>query len=229
MSKKQKLEKEIRYIPFSEDMLKIEQREDGTEDLIVEGYAITYNNPTLIGSEDWGWIESIDPNALEGADTKDCCFKYNHGDAMGILGRTKNGSLSLNSDSYGCLTRNKLPNTTQGRDFYTLVKDGYIDKMSFAFTVAEEEIDYNSKPMRRVIKRIGKLFDVSGVDIPAYDSTSLLARSKEMAEAKSLLDAEAEKRALEEAEASNKLKDEKLQQRKKDVELDILKTMYRKN
>lgn len=201
---KQKLEKEIRYIPFSKEMLKIEQREDGSQDLIVEGYAITFNQETLIGDEDWGWIESIDPNALEGADIKDCCFKYNHGDAMGILGRTKNASLSLTSDEYGCKVKNKLPNTTQGRDFYTLVQDRYIDKMSFAFTVAEEQIDYNSKPMRRVIKRIGKLFDVSGVDIPAYDSTSLVARSKAMAEAKALMVAEANQRALEDAEASNK-------------------------
>lgn len=201
---KQKLEKEIRSIPFSKEMLKIEKRDDGNEDLVVEGYAITFNQETLIGDEEWGWLESIDPHALDEADTRDCCFKYNHGDAMGILGRTKNGSLTLTNDEYGCLTRNKLPNTTQGRDFYTLVQEGYIDKMSFAFTVEAEEVDYNSKPMRRVIKRIGKLFDVSGVDIPAYDSTSLVARSKAMAEAKALIEAEADKRALEEAEASNK-------------------------
>lgn len=201
---KQKLEKEIRSVPFSKEMLKIEKRDDGNEDLIVEGYAITFNQEVLIGDEDWGWLESIDPHALDDADTKDCCFKYNHGDTMGILGRIKNGSLTLTTDDYGCKTRNKLPNTTQGRDFYTLVQDGYIDKMSFAFTVAEEEIDYKSKPMRRVIKRIGKLFDVSGVDIPAYDSTSLVARSQAMAEARALQEAEANQRALEDAEASNK-------------------------
>lgn len=201
---KQKLEKEIRSIPFSKEMLKIEQRDDGSEELVVEGYAITYNQETLIGDEEWGWIESIDPHALDNADTKDCCFKYNHNDTMGVLGRTKNGSLTLTNEEYGCKVRNRLPNTTQGRDFYTLVKEGYIDKMSFAFTVEAEEVDYNSKPMRRVIKRIGKLFDVSGVDIPAYDSTSLVARSKAMAEAKALKVAEANQRALEEAEASNK-------------------------
>ena len=201
---KQKLEKEIRYIPFSKEMLKVEKREDGNEELIVEGFAITYNQETLIGDEEWGWIESIDPHALDEADIKDCCFKYNHGDAMGILGRTKNGSLTLINEEYGCKVKNKLPNTVQGRDFYTLVKEGYIDKMSFAFTVEAEEIDYNAKPIRRVIKRIGKLFDVSGVDIPAYDSTSLVARSKVMAEAKTLMEAEANKRALEDAEASNK-------------------------
>lgn len=200
MSKK--LEKEIRYIPMSSDMFKVEQRDDGTEALVVEGYAITFNNPTLIGAEEWGWIESIDPHALDGADLSRCCHKYNHGDAMGVLGRYKKGHIDLIPDDYGVYTKTRLPNTTQGRDYYTLVKDGYIDKMSFAFTVAEEEIDYNSKPMKRVIKKIGTLFDISGVDEPAYDTTSLHARSKEMAEAKSLLDAEAEKRALEEAEAS---------------------------
>ena len=64
-----------------------------------------------------------------------------------------------------------------------------------------------SRPATRHIRKIGRLYDVSIVDVPAYDGTSLLARSKEIAEARSKAEAEAEARALEEAEASIKLKE----------------------
>ena len=80
-----------------------------------------------------------------------------------------------------------------------------------------QEIDYDSKPMKRKITGIGRLYDVSIVDVPAYDQTSLLARSKEMADAKSLLDADAEKRALEAADAANKLEEERKQKEAKDA------------
>ena len=49
--------------------------------------------------------------------------------------------------------------------------------MSFAFTVKEEEFDYSTDTRR--ILAIDKLFDVSVVDIPAYDSTDIYARNKE--------------------------------------------------
>ena len=49
--------------------------------------------------------------------------------------------------------------------------------MSFAFTVKEESWDYETDTRR--IMNIDKLYDVSIVDIPAYEGTSVFARSKE--------------------------------------------------
>ena len=47
--------------------------------------------------------------------------------------------------------------------------------MSFAFTVDKDEYDYDTDT--RKILSIDKLFDVSVVDTPFYDSTSVYARS----------------------------------------------------
>ena len=60
---------------------------------------------------------------------------------------------------------------------YKSVKAGLLDKMSFAFTVKEDEWDYETDTRR--IKNIDKLYDVSIVDNPAYDGTSVFARNKE--------------------------------------------------
>ena len=70
--------------------------------------------------------------------------------------------------------RAKLFNTQAAKDVYTLVREGALDKCSFAFTIKEEE--YDRKTRTRHIKKIDKLFDVAVVDIPAYDSTSVKAR-----------------------------------------------------
>ena len=50
--------------------------------------------------------------------------------------------------------------------------------MSFAFTVDKEawESDDVAKENLRQIKHIGKIVDVSAVDFPAYDGTSVTAR-----------------------------------------------------
>lgn len=201
---KPKLEKELRYINLNaNEFLKVEKRADGEEErdvMVLEGYPITFNQETLIGDEEWGWIESIDPHAVDDADMKDTCLKYNHNDTSPIMARTRNGSLKLTIDEKGVFMRAELIDTQSNKDFYKMVKAGLLDKMSFAFTVDGEEVDNRTSPIKRIIKRIGKLFDVSVVDIPAYDSTSLIARSKAMAEVKPAM---LESRATEEEELEN--------------------------
>lgn len=211
-------DKEIRYINIDNlnEFLKVEKREDSQEEkMILEGYPIVFNKETMIGDEDWGWLESIDARALDEADMSDTPLKYNHQDVTPILARVRNGSLVLTKDTYGLHMRAELLDTQSNKDFYKMVRAGLLDKMSFAFNVTKQEIDYDSKPMKRKITGIGRLYDVSIVDVPAYDQTSLLARSKEMADAKSLLDADAEKRALEAADAANKLEEERKQEEAK--------------
>lgn len=145
---------------------------EDTEDMIIEGYAAVFNQET-----DLGWCkEVIDSRAFEETDMKDCCLNYNHGQSKAVA-RTRNNSLKLLVDAVGLKIRAKLIDTTEGIDLYKSVKAGLLDKMSFAFTVKEDEWDYE-KDTRR-IKNIDKLYDVSIVDIPAYEGTSVFARSKE--------------------------------------------------
>ena len=49
--------------------------------------------------------------------------------------------------------------------------------MSFAFTVKRQEYDYETDT--RKILEFDKIFDVSVVDVPAYETTEIYARNKE--------------------------------------------------
>lgn len=150
----------------------VEMRALEDEDMVVEGYAAVFNQET-----DLGWCkEVIDQKAFEECDMKDCCLNYNHGQGKAIA-RTRNGSLELTVDSVGLKIRAKIIDTTEGIDVYKSIKAGLLDKMSFAFTVKEQSWNYETDT-RRIIK-IDKLYDVSIVDIPAYEGTSVFARSKE--------------------------------------------------
>lgn len=172
--------KEIRLANISD--FTIERREDDNGKMIIEGYAAVFDSETLIGDEEWGFLESIDRHAFEGANMKDVPLKYNHSDSVPILARTRNNSLTLSTDDKGLKIHAELLDTQDGSDMYKRIKSGLIDKMSFAFTVAKQECDYKSKPMKRKITKFDRIFDVSVVDTPAYDDTSIYARSLEMCE-----------------------------------------------
>lgn len=165
-----------------------QHKEDETDDeMIIEGRAVVYDEDTLLFSlpfdgETIEVHEVIDRHALDETDTKDCFLKFNHSDEVLPLARTKNGSLELRNEEDGLYIRAKLPNTQQARDLYTLVKEGIIDKMSFAFTIdeerCEEEEDKENKVTRYTytVLKIRKLYDVAAVNLPAYESTELYAR-----------------------------------------------------
>lgn len=150
--------------------------------MVVSGYAAVFDQQTLIGSEDDGFYEVIDRNAFVDCDMNDCALKYNHGDAKGILARTRNGSLQIKTDEYGLFIRAELIDTTDNVDIYKCIKAGLLDKMSFAFTVKDQIVDRSSNPIMRTITKIDKLWDCAVVDVPAYDGTSIYARSKKILE-----------------------------------------------
>lgn len=147
--------------------------------MILEGYAIIYNDETLIGDEEYGFYETISPDAITADAIKDVPMKYNHNDAFLIIARTKNGSLELTSDDIGLKVRAELLDTQTNRDIYKMVKSGLLDKMSFAFTVKDQIWNHDGNIPKRLITKIDRLYDVSIVDIPAYDNTSIFARSLE--------------------------------------------------
>ena len=163
------MEKAIKEIRLSE----IRAIDDNQEEMIVEGYAAVFNK-----SANMGWYtEIIDRNAFNDCDMKDCVLKYNHENNFLILARTRNGSLQLTVDDKGLKIRASLIDTTQNKDIYKMIQAGLLDKMSFAFTVKKAEWDYDNDIRR--ITSIDKLFDVSVVDTPAYESTEIFARKKE--------------------------------------------------
>lgn len=150
-----------------------ELRASEEDEMILEGYASVFEVET-----DLGWCkEVISRDAFNNCNMSDCVLKYNHNDNCLILARTRNKSLELTIDSKGLKVRAKLIDTTQNRDIYKMIQAGLLDKMSFAFSVRKQEWNYE-QDLRRITE-IDQLFDVSVVDVPAYDSTEIYARSKE--------------------------------------------------
>lgn len=172
--------KEIRLSNI--DDFVIVKRDDGTEGLIIEGYAAVYDETADIGGM---FNETIARGAFDSADMRDVPLKYNHVDNVPILARTRNKSLVLMPDEKGLKIRAELLDTTDGVDMYKRIKAGLIDKMSFAFTIADggETWERKDGAKFRTITKFDKIFDVSVVDSPAYENTSIFARSKEIADA----------------------------------------------
>ena len=163
------------------DKTKIENRlsdvsfkEEDEQKMVLEGYAIVFDQETLIGDKEKGFIESIDRNALTNANMKDVPMKYNHDDSFLIIARTRNNSLRLTVDDIGLKVRAELIDTDSNKDIYKMVKAGLLDKMSFAFTVSSQKIDRSGDIPKRTITGIDRLYDVSIVDLPAYDQTSIV-------------------------------------------------------
>lgn len=197
--------KEVRLREF-------EYRDEG-EELVLEGYPIMWDSETLIGCEECGFYESIARGSVDAAALKDVPLKYNHQDSAYILARTRNKSLILTPDEAGLHMTARLLNDVQShRDIYSMVRSGLLDKMSFAFTVAEEEVSFEQKIPKRKVLKIGKLYDVSVVDMPAYDQSSVYARSIDLVETKRMtLDSvrssvDTEKLELERLRNLNKIK-----------------------
>lgn len=194
--------------------LDIQFRAEPTEDskMEIKGYAAVFNSP-----ETYSYTEVIAPTAFDDADLSDVVLRYNHEDTFMVLARTRNNSLKLNVDSTGLFMNATLQDDIQQhRDIFNAIKSGLIDKQSFAFVVDEDSYDYDTDT--RTITKIGKVFDVSVVDQPFYNSTDVsVARNQneEFLEKRKQLREEHEKQIEEEQ------RKEALEKAKKEL-LDIL-------
>ena len=166
-------------------------------EMVLEGYAIVFDTETLIGDEIRGFLEVIDRNALATANMKDVPLKYNHQDNFLVIARTRNNSLTLTIDEKGLKVTARLLDTSSNRDIYQMVKANLLDKMSFAFTVKDQVWDRSGDIPKRRITAIERLYDVSIVDTPAYEDTSIYARSLESMDLDlAALDKEIEQRTM---------------------------------
>ena len=150
--------------------------EDSAEGLWIEGYAATFNSPTVLYTYDGiEYKEQIASSAFTATDMTDVILNYDH--AGKVMARTRNKTLQLTIDSKGLSVRASLDGTEEGRRLYEEVKGGYLDKMSFAFSVDTNGDEYDQATHMRTIRKVKRLYDVSIVSMPAYNDTSVSARN----------------------------------------------------
>lgn len=163
-------------------LIEIRAVENEEDKMLIEGYAIVYEQPATHQYGSRKFTETIKKGALDNTDMKDVPLRYNHNDTWLIMARTRNKSLRLIKDDKGLKIEAELLDTQSNRDIYKSIQEKLIDRMSFAFTVADkgDTWQYGEKETTREITNIAKLYDVSVVDTPFYDGTSIYARSFEL-------------------------------------------------
>lgn len=154
---------------------------DETGKRFIEGYAAIFDSPTSMG---W-YMEVIRSSAFTKTITEaDVRCLFNH-DPNFVLGRNKSGTLTLTVDEKGLKYRAELPDTQAARDLYTSIERGDVNQCSFAFRKIKDNwytdtfkgndgLDY-TRDVRELLEV--QLFDVSPVTYPAYQDTSVSARS----------------------------------------------------
>lgn len=105
-----------------------EVRSTGTNK--IGGYAATFDNNAKLP----GFEERLAPGCFTRAVSQDVVALVNHSPDK-LLGRTTSGTLRLKQDSRGLAFECDLPNTTEARDAYELIKRGDLNGCSFGFFV----------------------------------------------------------------------------------------------
>ncbi len=151
----------------------LEDRSD-EKHLILRGTPVVFDTPTVIFEYNGiKYYEQICRGAFDTTDMSDFIFNVNH--EMAPYARSKNGTLKYQIGDSFEIEALLDAEDERHRSLYRDVESGLIDKMSFSFTIAEQSYD-EEKRLRKII-RVKKLYDVSAVTFPAYEQTSISARS----------------------------------------------------
>lgn len=177
---------EYRFLPL--DGAEVRASGEGRK---LDGYAAVFNTEAII----WGlWREEVSPGAYSKTlQENDIRALWNH-DTNIVLGRNKAGTLQLAEDKKGLRAEIDPPDNEWGRPVVDAVQRGDVTGMSIAFRVIKEEWYNPPKDSRELPKRTikeAKLYEVSPVTFPAFEQTSISARSVALVKTEDELIAEA--------------------------------------
>ncbi len=147
----------------------------------IEGYFVVFGDIYDICP---GGQETVDPHAFDEAiEGKDIRCLIDHETRL-VLGRTTAGTLSLSVDEHGVFGSVSInPDDSDAMNLYARVKRGDVTQCSFGFDILDEETTNTETGVLWTIKSV-KLYEVSVVTFPAYESTEVEARSKELSQIK---------------------------------------------
>ncbi len=161
------------YRSFDVEEIRLQLREDDVPSIV--GHAAVFNQ---LSEEMWGFREKIAPGAFRGAinQNQDVRALINH-DSNFVLGRMKNGTLSLSEDTKGLRVSIDPPTTTFAADLLVSIERKDINQMSFGFEVLKETWETDGDKNIRTIEDVN-LFDVSVVTFPAYPTTDVSVNTR---------------------------------------------------
>ncbi|SRR6266404_651636 len=153
----------------------------------ISGMAARYNSPTKISGAKGRFVERLMRGAFSRAinERQDVALLINH-DMNRLMARVSSGTLRLHDSEDGLAFDADLPDSEDARNAYASIQRGDMHGCSFGFgecdsdwDMTEDPEDRTRKMARRTIRDIHQLMDVSPTTFPAYEETSVTARSIE--------------------------------------------------
>ena len=155
---------------------KFETRADEDTPPRISGYFVVFNQPYYV---DDIMEEIVMPGAFDAADQEDVRALVDHMTHL-VLGRTVADTLTYSIDDTGVFATIDInPADTDAMNLYARVQRGDVDQASFGFD--ESDVRYVDLPdgrVRREIRGIAKLWELSVCTFPAYEQTSVSARAR---------------------------------------------------
>lgn len=159
-------------------LTKFETREE-SDGLHLSGYFAVFNQIYEINDF---MSESIAPGAFDSSMGNDVRALTNH-DTTLVLGRTSAATLELRTDSYGLYGDILInPKDSDAMNTYERVLRGDVNQCSFGFEILKEEYAVRDDGGSHWTIIDLRLHEVSVCTFPAYPTTSVSARSAQLAE-----------------------------------------------
>ena len=146
--------------------------------MVIEGYFVVFNQPSYI---DDFCEEVIDRHAFDGADMSDVRALIDHNPRL-CLGRRNENVQTLDFDIddvglYGRIQVNIDDSDAMSLRARVLRRD--VDQASFGFEESSVEYtDLEDGRVRRTVRSISKLWEISVCTFPAYEQTTVSARTR---------------------------------------------------
>lgn len=197
----EKQNKEVRMFTGALECREDTERQKNT----IVGVPIVFEQKTDLGM----WEEVIEKGALDQTDLKDVRLLVNHDTNQLPLARSRNNNanstmqLTVEEDGLHIRADLDVENNPRAAEVLSAVEREDVTGMSFMFTVDKDSWEnLESEHPTRHILSIGKVFEASVVTFPAYEQTSVYARSLENVKS----ELESERKALESARKTEELR-----------------------
>ncbi|KRM73014.1 protease [Lacticaseibacillus brantae DSM 23927] len=144
----------------------------------LEGYFIRFNEETEL----WpGYFETVAPESIDDdIASQDIRALFDH-DTAKVLGRTASNTLELRKDEqgvYGKILVNE--DDSEALSVYAKVSRGDISSASFGFYIDKDDLNQNNDGSWHDVIRKLTLLEVSIVTWPAYPTTEIDARKRDL-------------------------------------------------
>jgi HK97 family phage prohead protease len=197
----EKQNKEVRMFTGALECREDTERQKNT----IVGVPIVFEQKTDLGM----WEEVIEKGALDQTDLKDVRLLVNHDTNQLPLARSRNNNanstmqLTVEDDGLHIRADLDVENNPRAAEVLSAVEREDVTGMSFMFTVDKDSWEnLDSEHPTRHILSISKVFEASVVTFPAYEQTSVYARSLENVQS----ELESERKALESARKTEELR-----------------------